>query len=668
MHDYSIGVVGSERMGASLAALAVLAKRQVTLVDITAERARRGIETARSIFVAAAQRGRITVDQVDEFAARIVPSGAVEDLRGAGIVIEAVREDLERKRNLLTRLDGIIEPATILATATSRFRVADLASGTRHPERVLGLHYLHPLDRNRLIEVVADRSADSERVTRLWRLAQSEDRIPIRSADQLGFVVNRLVIPFWVEAAAMLEERFASIATIEAAACELLDSRRGPFAQMNLVTLPTVLELSESLSAHFGVRWKLPDSARQYRDAELEWPLSATVPAHDNQAVIDRLAGVLLLAAGEILDEEITKPSSLARATDVGLRWTRGPMEIPSFLGEDRARDAVTQAAAAGGVEVPAWWQEKRRLHLIFRRPWVTRQGTAKAVILTMDRAESENELDETLCATLQERLSFEAEHGEHKRIVLASAIRPFLRGPSVKRLQHILREEGDDAFRACWLRLKELADSIAEHPKEIVAAVEGEVSGAGGEILAACHRVVVAPGATTQFDLLRAGLLPFADGAFRLSQRVLPPVARHLLFTGTQLGLDGAEELWAAFVADTIASPGRAIRKAATMSINSQTLPPDAPRIRRWKSVWTDGWTPALVAGKVPSDLPEKLLLAAEEARDEVSMVPPHIRTRVLAMMGPGAPQLTAEAALDWFLGDLDARASFLGYPAEPH
>ena len=175
---------------------------------------------------AAAIRGRIRGTTRDE------------DLAEADLVVEAVFEDLAVKKAVFARLDRACRAETILATNTSSFAVAELAAGTPHPERVLGLHYFYHPAKNRLVEVVAGPATHERHLHRAWALQETLGKTPIRSRDAKGFIVNRFFSPWLNEAVRLLEEGVADVATIDAAARKAFGIGMGPFELMNVTGVP----------------------------------------------------------------------------------------------------------------------------------------------------------------------------------------------------------------------------------------------------------------------------------------------------------------------------------------------------------------------------------------------------------------------------------------------
>lgn len=237
-----LGVVGAGTMGAGIAQVALEAGWQVRLHDPFAGAAVRGRDRiADGLRRRAAKRDLVGYDVtqwVDDHLARLMIAPDLATLAsGASLVIEAIVEDLEPKRNLFAELDAAASPDTILATNTSALSITAIAEGARmHPERVLGLHFFNPAPVMLLVEVIAATQTDPAVLERGTRIATDWGKTAVRSADSPGFIVNRVNRPFTIEALRMLEAGKARVAEIDAAV-RADGFSMGPFELMDLVGL-----------------------------------------------------------------------------------------------------------------------------------------------------------------------------------------------------------------------------------------------------------------------------------------------------------------------------------------------------------------------------------------------------------------------------------------------
>ena len=205
--------------------------------------ARRGFATA---LAKGAERGRWSAAEAEAAAARLRAAPRLEDLAGCELVIEAAPEDLELKRELFARLAEVCGAEAILATNTSSLSVTAIAAGVERPERVCGMHFFNPPALMRLVEVVAGDETSEETLAIASEVARAMGREPIRAADAIGFVANRVARPFTLEALRLLGERIATHDQIDRIVRIGGGFRMGPFELMDLVGVDVNFEVAKS--------------------------------------------------------------------------------------------------------------------------------------------------------------------------------------------------------------------------------------------------------------------------------------------------------------------------------------------------------------------------------------------------------------------------------------
>jgi len=239
-----VGIVGAGTMGAGIAQVALQGGDTVRLHDVDPAAVERAYGHIRDgLRRGAAKRGLQgdTSDTfVDDHLARLSPAATLDDLAPAVLVIEAVVEALEAKRGIVATLDDILADDAIIATNTSALSVTTIASGSRHPQRVIGLHFFNPVPAMRLVEVVVPVGADPAVVDAATAAVERWGKVPVRCADTPGFIVNRVNRPFTIQALRLLEEGAASVEAIDGA---LRDAGfpMGPFELMDLTGIDVSL-------------------------------------------------------------------------------------------------------------------------------------------------------------------------------------------------------------------------------------------------------------------------------------------------------------------------------------------------------------------------------------------------------------------------------------------
>jgi 3-hydroxybutyryl-CoA dehydrogenase len=236
-------------MGAGIAQLAGLAGAQTLVYDPAPEALERGVASARE---------RLERQGEGDAAARLTAARDLAELEPCGLVIEAVPERLDLKRELFERVAGVVAAECVLATNTSSLRVTAIAAGVPRPERVVGMHFFNPAPRMRLVEVVAGAESAPSALELVRATGRAMGKEVIDAADVAGFVVNRCNRPFGLEALRLLQERVAPIEQIDRIVRMGGGFRMGPFELMDLVGLDVGLEVARSFwEQSFGEpRWR----------------------------------------------------------------------------------------------------------------------------------------------------------------------------------------------------------------------------------------------------------------------------------------------------------------------------------------------------------------------------------------------------------------------------
>lgn len=231
----SVGVLGAGTMGGGIAMNFLNAGLPVTLAETTQENLDRGVATIRRNYEASVKRGKLTQAQVEERMALINGVVGMEALQGADLVIEAVFEQMALKKEVFGKLDAIVRPDAILASNTSFLSIDEIAQATRHPERVLGLHFFSPANVMRLLEVVRGAATDKQVVATAMKLAKTLRKVPILSRVGPGFIANRVMGP---------RNRQAEAVVLEGTSPEHIDEAlydfgfsMGPFRMFDLIGL-----------------------------------------------------------------------------------------------------------------------------------------------------------------------------------------------------------------------------------------------------------------------------------------------------------------------------------------------------------------------------------------------------------------------------------------------
>ena len=241
-----VGVVGGGLMGSGIAEAAALAGFTVTVIetadglDGAVQRIRRSLDKSR-------ERGQLSDEHAREVVERINVSADFEALADVDLVIEAVPEEIEIKRHVLSRVESFVNEAVVYASNTSSFPIADIAAGARRPEQVVGLHFFNPVKAMKLVEVVPGVLTSSETMTRAAEFARHLDKEVIVASDRAGFIVNALLFPYILGAIRMLDAGRATAPDIDKAMRLGSGVPMGPLELADFVGLDTTLSIAEAL-------------------------------------------------------------------------------------------------------------------------------------------------------------------------------------------------------------------------------------------------------------------------------------------------------------------------------------------------------------------------------------------------------------------------------------
>lgn len=225
-----IGVAGAGTMGSGIAHLAALSGFQVILWDLNEVILNTALDRMNKFMEKSIQRGKMTEEQSIEVLGRIQPTTDLQNFAAADIAIEVIIEDLDAKKELFAKLDDILSPEAILATNTSSMSITVIAEATKRQGQVAGMHFFNPPQVMKLVEVVRGLKTSDETISALMDFAREMGKEPIEvKKDSPGFIVNRIMIPQFIEAIRLAEEGVASIEDIDKAVTLGLNYPMGPF-------------------------------------------------------------------------------------------------------------------------------------------------------------------------------------------------------------------------------------------------------------------------------------------------------------------------------------------------------------------------------------------------------------------------------------------------------
>lgn len=330
-----IGIVGSGAMGSGIAQVLATAGNEVLLYDsnpIAVEKAGQNLEAQ---FQKLAEKGKLTYEEAETYFDNIRLSDKLSELKDSELIIEAIIEELEIKKELFQKLESLVSEDCILATNTSSLSIASIASACQKPERVIGIHFFNPAPLMALVEIIPAVQTDKDLIYKVKSLVESWKKLPVIAKDTPGFIVNRVARPFYGEAIRILEEGIADYSTIDFAMTSLGGFRMGPFQLMDFIGHDVNYRVTESVFKEFFYDPKFKPSFTQKRLFEAgyfgtksgkgfyDYSENAEQPKpNENPELLESIfKRILIMLMNEAADAYFL---NIASAEDIDLAMTKG--------------------------------------------------------------------------------------------------------------------------------------------------------------------------------------------------------------------------------------------------------------------------------------------------------------------------------------------------------
>ncbi|HEX7123700.1 MAG TPA: 3-hydroxyacyl-CoA dehydrogenase NAD-binding domain-containing protein [Gemmatimonadaceae bacterium] len=369
--DTVIGVVGAGAMGTGIAQVALARGHRVLLTDAHPPAVTGACEALRAALEREAEKGRLSRDEATAAIERltgVAPTEGLGTFAQCGLVIEAIVEQLEVKRETFRALEQVVAPDAVLATNTSSLSVASIAGACEHPERVLGLHFFNPAPVMPLVEIVGAVRTAPDVLTASRALVDGWGKITVLAADTPGFIVNRVARPFYGESLRILEDGLADAPTIDWALRELGGFRMGPFLLMDFIGHDVNYAVTESVwtALYFDARYR--PSITQKRLVEAGWlgrksgrgfydyspdapPRPATEDRELGQRIVHRVVSMLINEAVDAVHHRIASPEAIELAMTKGVNYPRGLLAWGQELGFDAVLTEIERLREESGDE-----------------------------------------------------------------------------------------------------------------------------------------------------------------------------------------------------------------------------------------------------------------------------------------------------------------------------
>ena len=246
-----VGVVGCGLMGSGIAQVSAQSGFMTVVREVSVDLVEKGIKSIEKNLARLVEKGMITEAAKSEIRGRLKGTTSLEDLKDCDLIVEAIIEQLPAKRELFSLLDAICPASTIFASNTSSLTITEIAASTKRPQRFVGLHFFNPVPVMKLVEVVKTIATDPAVYEEMVAFGAKLSKTPVRANDSGGFIVNRLLVPYLLDAIRALEEGVGSVVDIDNSMKLGCGYPMGPFTLLDFVGLDNTLYISQIMFDEF---------------------------------------------------------------------------------------------------------------------------------------------------------------------------------------------------------------------------------------------------------------------------------------------------------------------------------------------------------------------------------------------------------------------------------
>ena len=249
-----VGVVGCGLMGSGIAQVVAQAGFQVAVREVSTELVDKGLKGIERNLQRMVEKGSLSEVERDHTRSRLRGTTSLDELRDSDLIVEAIIEQLPAKKELFAALDKLCPAATIFASNTSSISITEMATATRRADRFVGLHFFNPVPVMKLVEVIRTISTDTKVFEEIVTFAERLGKVPVRTSDRTGFIVNRLLVPYLLDAIRALEEGVGSIEDIDKSMKLGCGHPMGPLTLLDFVGLDTTYYIANVMFDEFKER------------------------------------------------------------------------------------------------------------------------------------------------------------------------------------------------------------------------------------------------------------------------------------------------------------------------------------------------------------------------------------------------------------------------------
>jgi enoyl-CoA hydratase/3-hydroxyacyl-CoA dehydrogenase len=351
-----IAVIGAGLMGSGIAYVSAWNGFNVSIVDTKQEFVDKGMERIRTDVMTGIDKGKISMGDAEGLMGRLTPSVNLEEaVKDADLVIEAIFENMEVKKEVFAKIDAAAPEHAILATNTSSLSIDELAGATKRPDKFIGMHYFSPVPAMKLLELVIGEKTSDEAITIAEEVGKKQGKKTVRAKNSPGFIVNRILNPALLEGILMYERGEATKEEIDNAMVSVGRAPAGPFTLSDFVGLDIAFNAMSTLYREIGDCFKPPETLKKLvdagdlgmktkkgfysygRDEEKPEPPKGADP----EWIVERINIPAIREAMILVDDGIASVEDINMAMKLGASWPMGPFEMLDHFGVDKVRDFI---------------------------------------------------------------------------------------------------------------------------------------------------------------------------------------------------------------------------------------------------------------------------------------------------------------------------------------
>jgi len=351
-----IAVIGAGLMGAGIAYVSAWNGFDVTVVDIKQEFVDAGMERIRTDVMTGIDKGKISMGDAEGLMSRLSATTDTEAaVKDADLVIEAIFENMDVKKEVFAKIDAAAPAHAILATNTSSLSIDELAGATKRPDKFIGMHYFSPVPAMKLLELVVGEETSDETIAACENVGKTQGKRTVIAKNSPGFIVNRLLMPAMREALLMLERGEATKEEIDTAMVSIGKAPAGPFTLGDFVGLDITFNAMSTLYREIGDCFKPPETLKSLVDAGhigmkskkgfysygAEEDAPEPPKGVDGNWIVERINIPAIREAMLLVDDDIASVEDINMAMKLGASWPMGPFEMLDQLGVDKVRDFI---------------------------------------------------------------------------------------------------------------------------------------------------------------------------------------------------------------------------------------------------------------------------------------------------------------------------------------